>query len=75
MNNSLIQSSYSYPTTALIAEEFLESTASQLTYYGLEELVAYVKEDDPCVLFRNNHFITLYRLNVSNLFVMEIDLK
>lgn len=48
-------------TEALIAESFLESTASQLTYPGLMELCATVKDDEPSVLFRNNHFITLYK--------------
>lgn len=56
-----------------MAEEFLESTASQLTYFGLKQLVTFVKEDDPCVLFRNNHFITLYRHHVSLTFFQSLD--
>ncbi|CAG2170062.1 unnamed protein product [Oppiella nova] len=48
-------------TDALIAEEFLEKSASQLTYYGLQELVNHLKEQELCVLFRNNHFIVLYK--------------
>lgn len=50
---------------ALIAERFLESTASQLTYYGLSELVSNVREQELSILFRNNHFITLYKNQVS----------
>ena len=50
---------------ALIAEQFLERTASQLTYHGLYELNTHVKEDELAVFFRNNHFTTLYRNKVS----------
>ncbi len=48
-----------------LAEEFLHASASQLTHYGLAQLIARVKEDELCVLFRNNHFITLYKYKVS----------
>lgn len=48
-------------TEALIAETFLERTASQLTYHGLCELNTTLMEDELCVLFRNNHFITLHK--------------
>ncbi|XP_065306906.1 ubiquitin carboxyl-terminal hydrolase MINDY-2-like isoform X1 [Dermacentor albipictus] len=48
-------------TEALLAEAFLERTASQLTYHGLCELNSTVTEDELCVLFRNNHFITLHK--------------
>lgn len=48
-------------TEALIAESFLERTASQLTYHGLCELNSSLQEDELCVLFRNNHFITLLK--------------
>jgi hypothetical protein len=49
---------------ALVAEEFLENSASQLTYHGLCELCTQLKEDELAVLFRNNHFTTLYRHKV-----------
>lgn len=48
-------------TEALLAEAFLERTASQLTYHGLCELNSTLTEDELCVLFRNNHFITLHK--------------
>ena len=51
---------------ALIAEEFLLRTASQLTYHGLAELSTTVKEGELCVIFRNNHFSTLYRHKVRH---------
>lgn len=57
--------SFYFFVTAIIAETFLYKTASQLTYPGLVELTTEVKEDDPSVLFRNNHFITLYRHKVG----------
>lgn len=50
-------------TEALMAEQFLESTATQLTYYGLHSLCSTITPDEPCVLFRNNHFITLIKNN------------
>ncbi|XP_069074616.1 ubiquitin carboxyl-terminal hydrolase MINDY-1 isoform X2 [Pleurodeles waltl] len=48
-------------TEGLIAEQFLESTAAQLTYHGLCELMTTVKEDELSVFFRNNHFSTLIK--------------
>ncbi|XP_031464022.1 ubiquitin carboxyl-terminal hydrolase MINDY-1 isoform X2 [Phasianus colchicus] len=48
-------------TEGLIAEQFLESTASQLTYHGLCELTAAVKEEELSVFFRNNHFSTMIK--------------
>ncbi|XP_005393956.2 PREDICTED: protein FAM63B, partial [Chinchilla lanigera] len=41
------------------AEQFLNSTATQLTYHGLCELTAAVQEGELCVFFRNNHFSTM----------------
>lgn len=51
-------------TPGLIAEQFLESTASQLTYHGLCELTAAVKEEELSVFFRNNHFSTMIKHKV-----------
>ena len=50
---------------ALIGENFLNGTASQLTYHGLCELNTAVTEEELCVFFRNNHFSTLYKHKVS----------
>ncbi|XP_033114369.1 ubiquitin carboxyl-terminal hydrolase MINDY-2-like [Anneissia japonica] len=47
--------------SALVAEQFLESTAAQLTYHGLCEINSTIKDDNPCVFFRNNHFSTLLK--------------
>ncbi|XP_067827603.1 ubiquitin carboxyl-terminal hydrolase MINDY-2 isoform X2 [Heptranchias perlo] len=42
-----------------VAEQFLNSTATQLTYHGLCELISTVEEGELCVFFRNNHFSTM----------------
>ncbi|GBN76687.1 Ubiquitin carboxyl-terminal hydrolase MINDY-1 [Araneus ventricosus] len=57
--NSKCSSDPEKVTEALVAENFLEKTASQLTYHGLCELTSKLKEDELCVLFRNNHFSSL----------------
>ncbi|CAJ0767075.1 6886_t:CDS:2, partial [Entrophospora sp. SA101] len=46
---------------ALITSQFLESTATQLTYHGLLSLSETLPPGHICVLFRNNHFSTLYK--------------
>ncbi|KAG8509238.1 Ubiquitin carboxyl-terminal hydrolase MINDY-1 [Galemys pyrenaicus] len=51
-------------TEGLIAEQFLESTAAQLTYHGLCELTATAKEGELSVFFRNNHFSTMTKHKV-----------
>lgn len=51
----------------LIAEQFLETTAAQLTYHGLCELTAAAKEDELSVFFRNNHFSTMTKHKVMGL--------
>ncbi|ESO97473.1 hypothetical protein LOTGIDRAFT_214327 [Lottia gigantea] len=57
---------------ALVAEQFLDRTASQLTYHGLCELGHKVKDGELCVFFRNNHFTTLYKHN-KELFLLVTD--
>lgn len=78
--NQLVEKIISHKTSekpeevrkALIAEEFLERAASQLTYHGLCELNSQVKDDELAVFFRNNHFTTLYR-NKNELFQLVTD--
>ena len=48
----------------MVAEQFLSSTATQLTYHGLCELTAAVQEWELCVFFRNNHFSTMIKHKV-----------
>ncbi|XP_049573164.1 ubiquitin carboxyl-terminal hydrolase MINDY-2 isoform X2 [Syngnathus scovelli] len=45
----------------IVAEQFLSSTATQLTYHGLCELTSTVEEGELCVFFRNNHFSTMIK--------------
>ncbi|XP_063277171.1 ubiquitin carboxyl-terminal hydrolase MINDY-1 isoform X2 [Prinia subflava] len=45
----------------LVAEQFLESSASQLTFHGLCELTARAREGELGVFFRNNHFSTIIK--------------
>lgn len=45
----------------LLAEDFLEGTASQLTLHGLNELRRQIKDNEIGILFRNNHFLTLFK--------------
>ncbi|KAJ3593054.1 hypothetical protein NHX12_005392 [Muraenolepis orangiensis] len=45
----------------IVAEQFLSSTATQLTYHGLCELTSAVQEGELCVFFRNNHFSTMIK--------------
>lgn len=48
----------------LLLEEFLKSTASQLTVPGLCELSEHLREGQLAILFRNNHFNTIYKKEV-----------
>ncbi|TYZ68155.1 hypothetical protein PybrP1_005106 [[Pythium] brassicae (nom. inval.)] len=48
-----------------VLEEFFNSSASQLTYYGLLKLHEGVRERQLCVFFRNNHFSTLFKYDGS----------
>jgi hypothetical protein len=59
---------------ALIAEEFLSRTASQLTYHGLSVLSSTLKDGQLCVFFRNNHFSTLYKRKVRISCIRQISM-
>uniref|UniRef100_A0A8D1G8D1 Ubiquitin carboxyl-terminal hydrolase n=1 Tax=Sus scrofa TaxID=9823 RepID=A0A8D1G8D1_PIG len=59
-------------TEGLIAEQFLETTAAQLTYHGLCELTAAAKEGELSVFFRNNHFSTMIK-HKSHLYLLVTD--
>ena len=52
------------PPLVMVAREFLESTAAQLTHYGLSVLVESVREGDYVVVFRNNHFTMCHKREV-----------
>ncbi|KAM4663329.1 ubiquitin carboxyl-terminal hydrolase MINDY-1 isoform 2-T2 [Discoglossus pictus] len=59
-------------TEGLLAEQFLETSAAQLTYHGLCELMAAVKEGELSVFFRNNHFSTLIK-HKGHLYLLVTD--
>ncbi|KAL0907867.1 hypothetical protein M5K25_022316 [Dendrobium thyrsiflorum] len=55
-----------------LIKSFLESTASQLTIYGLFCLQEGLKERELCVFFRNNHFSTMFKFN-GELYLLVTD--
>ncbi|KAI7883548.1 DUF544-domain-containing protein [Lichtheimia hyalospora FSU 10163] len=58
----------------LVASSFLDDTATQLTYYGLQQLADTVTPNKPFVFFRNNHFSTLLKHpDSSGLFMLVTD--
>jgi len=57
---------------ALLAEQFLEECASQLTYHGICELNSVMKDGQLAVFFRNNHFSTLCK-NGDTLYLLVTD--
>ncbi|XP_068602940.1 ubiquitin carboxyl-terminal hydrolase MINDY-1 isoform X2 [Brachionichthys hirsutus] len=56
----------------LVAEQFLESTATQLSYHGLCELNTTAKEGEISVFFRNNHFSTMIK-HQGHLYLLVTD--
>ncbi|KAG0055059.1 hypothetical protein BGZ83_009695 [Gryganskiella cystojenkinii] len=46
---------------ALIVQEFITTTRTQLTHYGLHVLQESLPEGHLCAFFRNNHFCTLFK--------------
>lgn len=46
---------------AMLAEEFMTSSGSQLTINGLFDLASSLEKEEIAVLFRNNHFSTIYK--------------
>ncbi|NXU39518.1 MINY1 hydrolase, partial [Drymodes brunneopygia] len=56
----------------LVAEQFLEATASQLTFHGLCELTARAREGELGVFFRNNHFSTIIK-HKGHLYLLVTD--
>ncbi|NWS91941.1 MINY1 hydrolase, partial [Toxostoma redivivum] len=56
----------------LVAEQFLEATASQLTFHGLCELTARAREGELGVFFRNNHFSTITK-HKGHLYLLVTD--
>ncbi|KAL7111587.1 hypothetical protein ACP275_05G098800 [Erythranthe tilingii] len=55
-----------------LIREFMKTSASQLTIYGLFCLQARVKERELCVFFRNNHFNTMFKYE-GELYILATD--
>ncbi|CAF4828036.1 unnamed protein product, partial [Rotaria magnacalcarata] len=54
-----------------VYHDFLEESRSQLTYYGLLKLNETMRNNQLVVLFRNNHFSTIWKNN--NAFLQIVD--
>lgn len=48
----------------MLCEEFMANSGSQLTIHGLFELGSALGNEEIAVLFRNNHFSTIYKRGV-----------
>ena len=57
----------------LVAREWLERSASQLTYHGLSRLHQRVVEGELCIFFRNNHFGTITK-HSGELYLLATDI-
>ncbi|KAF1382129.1 hypothetical protein PFLUV_G00161240 [Perca fluviatilis] len=55
-----------------LVQQFLESTATQLSYHGLCELNTTAKEGEISVFFRNNHFSTMIK-HKGHLYLLVTD--
>lgn len=60
------------PVPGIVAEQFLNNTATQLTYHGLCELTSTVQEGELCVFFRNNHFSTMIKFKVGTAWLQQL---
>jgi hypothetical protein len=57
---------------ALVVGRWLERNSSQLTRYGLDQLIRRLPEGTLAVLFRNNHFSVIHKRN-NQLFALVTD--
>lgn len=55
----------------LIAEQFLNDSASQLTSYGVIKILETMQDGQMAVFFRNNHFSTIFKKEVYNKFSFD----
>ena len=59
--------------TLAALEDFLDSTRTQLSYHGLAKLHEFVRENEVCVFFRNNHFSTMFK-HEGSLYLLLTDI-
>eukprot|EP00451_Oxyrrhis_marina_P034587 CAMPEP_0204376946 /NCGR_PEP_ID=MMETSP0469-20131031/50523_1 /ASSEMBLY_ACC=CAM_ASM_000384 /TAXON_ID=2969 /ORGANISM="Oxyrrhis marina" /LENGTH=409 /DNA_ID=CAMNT_0051367923 /DNA_START=1 /DNA_END=1230 /DNA_ORIENTATION=+ len=57
----------------MLVKEWLDRTASQLSYDGLVQVQAVMRERQLCVFFRNNHFNALFKKD-GDLFLLATDI-
>ncbi|KAI9334679.1 hypothetical protein DFJ73DRAFT_852722 [Zopfochytrium polystomum] len=57
----------------LVSQTFLNTTASQLTYHGINSMVESLPRSSLSVLFRNNHFCTLFAHPTFGLLTLVTD--
>lgn len=57
----------------LLIDEFLQLSASQLTFYGLSALLTSMRNGQLAVLFRNNHFSTILK-HQDRIYVLVTDM-
>jgi hypothetical protein len=60
---------------AIWLEEWLEDTRTQATELGFQGLMQAVKEHEVCVLFRNNHFTTIFKPRSQTLCSLLTDIS
>ena len=48
-----------------LIEQFLDDNRSQLTHYGIMQLNETMRDNQLAVLFRNNHFSTIWKNRVD----------
>ena len=71
-NNAQFENAEQIQSDATYLKSFLARSATQLTDYGLNHLKEILVERSYAVLFRNDHFSTLYKNN-SELFTLVTD--
>lgn len=71
-NNAQFENSEQIQSDAPYLKSFLARSATQLTEYGLNHLREILVERSYAVLFRNDHFCTLYKNN-GELFTLVTD--
>lgn len=57
--------------SGILIEQFLDENRSQLTHYGILKLNETMRDNQLAVLFRNNHFSTIWKHNVSNILSLK----
>ena len=52
--------------SGLLIEQFLDEYRSQLTHYGILQLNQTMRDNQLAVFFRNNHFSTIWKIQVNS---------